>query len=595
MENLLKIIDANGIERIIDLSNIANIDINEDDTIIIKGFLSSEFNNNDLTIVFSDGKEVILNNVVTFLKEHNFNDTQIIIQNENNTESKTIDTFSELVRFNNPSSSNPFSNNFSSFNGSGIGGGGIGGGGEAEAGIVTIDNISDDDVINIIESHSVIILTGTATQGDISTGDIVYITIGLNEYTTTVGSDGTWSLHVLGSDLVISATFEVRVDSFNDEGTGVSSYVTSSHLIDLVANAKSDNNSVSEDGINAVVGNVLFNDFDVDYISNPGTRDLVYGTITLNVDGSYSYVLNNNVHELAQGETFQEVFAYEAKDNAGNVSAAVLTINIIGTNDAPLIVIGNTTVNEDSTEIIAKVSDIDGVIVDGTLTASHGTLMVNSIGEIIYIPNSGYFGTDSITISVEDNNGAITTKTFNVDVVEKADVKIDDLVVYEGAMAVFTVDITKSLANSTLNLNFSDASATENNDYKKDVYEYSLDAGNTWINVPSNNEIPLLSGGAFTVLIRVDIVDDRILEGKETFSLEVQVENSLGTISSATSNVEIINNSVNANDDEEDSFTNSSALNLKTSQELSTTNTHEYNSEVAGLDDGGYVVVWQGN
>ncbi|MBZ9944661.1 VCBS domain-containing protein [Mesorhizobium sp. BR1-1-13] len=73
-----------------------------------------------------------------------------------------------------------------------------------------------------------------------------------------------------------------------------------------------------------------------------------YGTLTLNADGSYSYVLDNAnpaVDGLRPGETVTEVFTYTITDSDGDTSTAELTITITGSNDAPVVVDTNHTVS----------------------------------------------------------------------------------------------------------------------------------------------------------------------------------------------------------------------------------------------------------
>src|SRR3546814_6151983 len=58
--------------------------------------------------------------------------------------------------------------------------------------------------------------------------------------------------------------------------------------------------------------------------------------LTLNSDGSYSYVLDNRsqpVQGLSAGETLTEIFTYQITDGDGDTSATVLTITINGTDD----------------------------------------------------------------------------------------------------------------------------------------------------------------------------------------------------------------------------------------------------------------------
>ena len=112
-------------------------------------------------------------------------------------------------------------------------------------------------------------------------------------------------------------------------------------------------------GSNAT-GNVLANDTDVDNTTaslvvsairtgtegGSGTSGTVgaaltgaHGTLTLNADGSYTYVVNNSdaaVQALNTGGTLTDTFTYTVKDPGGLTDTAQLTITINGADDAPV-------------------------------------------------------------------------------------------------------------------------------------------------------------------------------------------------------------------------------------------------------------------
>ena len=108
-------------------------------------------------------------------------------------------------------------------------------------------------------------------------------------------------------------------------------------------------------------GNVLTNDSDVDAAVNGETRAVsafansasvagtlgtalagTYGSLTLNADGNYTYVVNN-ANATVQGlrtssNTLTDTFTYTMRDAAGATSSTTLTITIRGANDNPLAV-----------------------------------------------------------------------------------------------------------------------------------------------------------------------------------------------------------------------------------------------------------------
>ncbi|WP_439889337.1 VCBS domain-containing protein [Pseudomonas sp. MBLB4123] len=117
-------------------------------------------------------------------------------------------------------------------------------------------------------------------------------------------------------------------------------------ITDSTPTAADDVNAIGEDASpNSVSGNVLSNDsVGADANATPVTAGVFasangYGTLTLNSDGSYSYVLNNAnaaVNALNDGQSLSDSFTYSLTDADGSTATATLTITINGTNDAPV-------------------------------------------------------------------------------------------------------------------------------------------------------------------------------------------------------------------------------------------------------------------
>jgi len=129
---------------------------------------------------------------------------------------------------------------------------------------------------------------------------------------------------------------------------------------------------------------VLFNDTDVDsgdtktvtavtgvLAGTVGTAtNGLYGALTLNADGSYSYVVDNNnttVQALRlSSNTLTDTFNYTVKDSGGLTSSSTLTVTIQGANDAPVAnpdinsATISTTVNNTATgSVLANDTDVD--------------------------------------------------------------------------------------------------------------------------------------------------------------------------------------------------------------------------------------------
>jgi len=113
-------------------------------------------------------------------------------------------------------------------------------------------------------------------------------------------------------------------------------------------------------GVNPT-GNVLTNDRDIDsgdtktvtdvrggteaaggtFTAFAGSQSLngLYGTLTINTDGTYSYVINNTlaaIQALKVGDSLVETFTYRMRDTAGATDIAQLSIRIDGAWDAPV-------------------------------------------------------------------------------------------------------------------------------------------------------------------------------------------------------------------------------------------------------------------
>ncbi|MBN2605871.1 MAG: Ig-like domain-containing protein, partial [Thiotrichales bacterium] len=196
---------------------------------------------------------------------------------------------------------------------------------QAQAGAVTVDSITDDNIVNTAESGQTIAVTGTASGGDVSTGDAVTMTINGNQYATTVASDGSWSVNVNGSDLSADTdkSFTVSVASTDDAGNTVTSTATHSYSIDATPEAHDDGNVLSNNlflglqgeyyGVDTQLSSVeqfrsivdsntadaTFKAQNIDY--QQGSGDVSQGTHLQNFLGSDAASLSNDPGDTSDG------------------------------------------------------------------------------------------------------------------------------------------------------------------------------------------------------------------------------------------------------------------------------------------------------
>jgi len=104
---------------------------------------------------------------------------------------------------------------------------------QAEAGSVSVDSITADDVINASEAGETITITGQASGGEIAEGDLVTLSVNNQDYTTQVQADGSYAVEVNVEDLATDANISVSVASNDETGNQVVSTASATHDIQL--------------------------------------------------------------------------------------------------------------------------------------------------------------------------------------------------------------------------------------------------------------------------------------------------------------------------------------------------------------------------
>ncbi len=137
------------------------------------------------------------------------------------------------------------------------------------------------------------------------------------------------------------------------------------------------------------------------------TTDVTHGTLTLNSDGSFTYVPDEHYNGT-------DTFRYTVEDEDGDKDTATVTITVNAVEDKPDAQDDNfTTYAETPVNIPALGNDYDPEGDTLTLTIavypSHGTAVVNGDGTITYTPDAGFSGTDRIEYTISDGKGGTDT------------------------------------------------------------------------------------------------------------------------------------------------------------------------------------------
>tara|TARA_Y100000310_G_scaffold345778_1_gene469730 strand:- start:6723 stop:11762 length:5040 start_codon:yes stop_codon:yes gene_type:complete len=170
------------------------------------------------------------------------------------------------------------------------------------------------------------------------------------------------------------------------------------------------------------------NAFDLDtYFS-----DVDGDTLTFTVSGNSSINVNigsNNNVSFSQSGSFNgtEIIFFTVNDGNTTVSSNNLTLTVSGVNDAPNIVgtIANISINEDSSSTTKDLTSFEndtedsGTKLDWSVSGVNTTLMTASItdldGDVLTVtPKANQSGSDDISLTLTDSNGATTSQTINV-------------------------------------------------------------------------------------------------------------------------------------------------------------------------------------
>jgi VCBS repeat-containing protein len=200
----------------------------------------------------------------------------------------------------------------------------------ADESVVTIDPITDDDVLNASEASGLVTVTGTATGGNIKEGDLVKVVINAKTYETAVDADGAWSVDIEGSDLVIGTSFDAIVFSTNAAGVVGVTTATSTHTVDISATAGTVSVGVitSDNVINAtesgetipVSGTAIGGDIEAGDIVTIEVNGTEY-TTKVAVDGTWTVGIAGA--DLAAGTEFD--IEITSSDEAGNTVISSVT------------------------------------------------------------------------------------------------------------------------------------------------------------------------------------------------------------------------------------------------------------------------------
>ncbi|MDI3561499.1 VCBS domain-containing protein [Bradyrhizobium sp. Arg816] len=203
-----------------------------------------------------------------------------------------------------------------------------------------------------------------------------------------------------------------------------------------------------------------------------------YGALTVNSNGSYTYVPDAaSINALPEGP-YSDSFTVQVSDAHGAVTAATYTVDLTGANDTPILSdlnIGKLTDTAAADSFASLTGHLTGADADtgdtltyavlnadshGTVAGYYGSLTVNANGSYTYVPNAAAINalsdgphTDTFTVQTTDAHHATGTATLTVDVTGVNDAPV---------INVGTMDVTQVESQVTVSgLSVTDADANE--------------------------------------------------------------------------------------------------------------------------------------
>lgn len=166
----------------------------------------------------------------------------------------------------------------------------------------------------------------------------------------------------------------------------------------------------------------------IDVLANDADPD--GDALAITIDGPPSHgvatVTNGKiVYTPETGFVGGDSFTYIVSDGKGGTATASVTVTVNdagGSNHAPVAGNDSATTTQGTAvtiNVLANDSDPDGDALTVSITSqpSHGDATVNN-GQIIYMPNTGFVGSDSFTYTIVDGKGGAASATVTVTVTQ---------------------------------------------------------------------------------------------------------------------------------------------------------------------------------
>ncbi|ADV50090.1 Two component regulator three Y domain-containing protein [Cellulophaga algicola DSM 14237] len=331
-----------------------------------------------------------------------------------------------------------------------------------------INDITSDNVVNIIEASGPISITGVVA-GDFNTGDIVSLLINGTTISGAINAAGAFTIAVSGADLSSDSDTTVvgtisSTDTAGNVGTGTSNKLynvdTMAPIATEVTTISTDTGSNTSDGITS--DNTLLINGTAE--ANSSVEVFIDGVSigTTTTDSSGNWTFDHTALSLPDGDY---TITAQATDIAGNTG--VLSTDFAITIDTALPIL--TLIIDDITaDNVINASEAAGsVTITGTVTGDYTsgdtvTLVINGVTSIGNINSSGVFSIDvSGNDLALDVDTTVSGSVLTIDAAGNSGIATEDKIYMVDVMAPsLTLIVDDITIDNTINANEASGSIT---------------------------------------------------------------------------------------------------------------------------------------
>ena len=320
-------------------------------------------------------------------------------------------------------------------------------------------------------------------------------------------------------DNEIEETVTVTVTSTDNNGaTTTESFTVNVNDVNEAATADAASTTTAENA--TLTGQLTGSDLDGDELTYSVVAQPTSGSVTVGVDGSYTFEPGSDFDYLAAGESETVSFTFQVDDGRGSTDTATVEIEVTGTNDGPTAVglVGNDVTENEAGVVVGTLSttDLDSSdthsytvddsrfeVVDGNLKLVDGVSLDHELADSI-----------TVTVTSTDNNGAETIESFTINVND----------VNEAATA--DAGSTTTAENATL------TGQLTGSDLDGDGLTYNV------VDQPTSGTVTINPNGSYTFEPGSDF--DYLAAGEsETVSFTFQVDDGRGSTDTAVVDIEV--------------------------------------------------------